>query len=152
MAGRKVRCPSCNAVLVVPQPKPAGDVEEEALQLLLGDPEPKASAIRSEPPAAVSPIEQGIRRADPAPGLAKPPPSVEKGKRRRPKTGSRDRDSEGSGFSIAVNPEITSGLLMMAGGAIWFFLGLAGGRIFIYAPILFVLGIGAVIRGFTGND
>ncbi len=41
---------------------------------------------------------------------------------------------------------------MMVGAAVWFFAGLAAGYIYPYAPILFVLGIGAVIRGFTGQD
>jgi len=41
---------------------------------------------------------------------------------------------------------------MMLGAVVWFFLGLAAGRIFFYPPILFVFGIGAVVRGFTGRN
>jgi hypothetical protein len=64
----------------------------------------------------------------------------------------RVRKSEGSGFSIAVHPAIISGLLMMVGAAVWFFVGLSAGIIYFYPPVLFVLGIGAIIRGFTGRE
>ena len=51
-----------------------------------------------------------------------------------------------------MNGSVVTGLLMMAGAAIWFFVGLAGGIIFFYPPILFVLGIASVVRGFAGGD
>ncbi len=157
MAGRKVRCPSCNAVLVIPQPKPAGDVEDEALQLLLDDSGPKQSkesySIRAEPPTPAKPVEEGIRRAEPAARAAKPPAPVKKAKPRGPKTWSRETESEGGGgFSIAVHPSISSGLLMVVGGALWFCVGMANGRLYPYSAVLVVLGIGAIIRGFTGKD
>ncbi len=41
---------------------------------------------------------------------------------------------------------------MMAGAVIWFVVGLAAGWIFFYPPVLFVLGIVAVVRGFMGAD
>jgi hypothetical protein len=44
------------------------------------------------------------------------------------------------------------GLLMMLAATVWFFGGLAYGRIFFYPPILFLLGIGAIIRGFMGKE
>jgi hypothetical protein len=44
------------------------------------------------------------------------------------------------------------GLAMMAIAAVWFLVGLAGGIIFYYPPILFVIGLVGFIRGlFTGN-
>lgn len=33
------------------------------------------------------------------------------------------------------------GLLMMAGAAIWFFVGLAAGYIYFYPPVMFVIGL-----------
>ena len=42
---------------------------------------------------------------------------------------------------------------MMVGAVVWFFGALFFlDRIFFYPPIMFVLGIGAVIRGFTGQE
>ena len=43
-------------------------------------------------------------------------------------------------------------ILVVAGAAIWFFAGLAAGRIYFYPPILFCLGIGAIINGFRGTE
>src|SRR5262249_21771708 len=39
---------------------------------------------------------------------------------------------------IAIHPSILAGLAMMAGAAIWFFAGLAAGRIYFYPPIPFL--------------
>jgi hypothetical protein len=51
---------------------------------------------------------------------------------------------------IHITPAVMGGLLSMAFGAIWFFLGLAGNRIYFYAPVMFCLGLFAVIRGLLG--
>ena len=42
---------------------------------------------------------------------------------------------------------IWGGVGMMVGAVVWFVVGWMAGRIFIYPPILFVLGIAAVGRG-----
>jgi len=42
---------------------------------------------------------------------------------------------------------IWGGVGMMVGAVVWFVVGWAAGRIFIYPPILFVLGIVAVGKG-----
>lgn len=149
LAGRKIRCPQCQGIVPVPQ-KP--DAEEEALAILLADPpaEPQLPAraggheLHPElPPAASS------RTTRPgSPGL----PPLQAGEVKKPARRPRRPRGEWSIPSISVHPEIITGLLMMLGAAVWFFVGLAAGRIFFYPPILFVLGIGAVIRGFTGGD
>ena len=54
--------------------------------------------------------------------------------------------------TIEVNREIVAGICMMVGAALWFFLGLAAGIIYFYPPILFVLGIAAIFRGYSGGD
>ena len=41
---------------------------------------------------------------------------------------------------------------MMLGVVVWFVVGFVGGVIFFYPPVLFILGIGAVIKGFRGGD
>jgi hypothetical protein len=69
----------------------------------------------------------------------------------RPKR-SRD-DDERRGYSrIYVSPAVITGVLMMVGATVWFFGALALGVIFIYPPILFVLGLVAVVKGFLGHE
>ena len=41
---------------------------------------------------------------------------------------------------------------MMVGALVWLVVGLAFGWLFYYPPILFILGIAAVIRGLTANN
>ena len=57
-----------------------------------------------------------------------------------------------SGPPIVVGPQIVGGILMMVGAVVWFVLGLLGGIIFFYPPILFIMGILAVFRGAMGKD
>ena len=57
-------------------------------------------------------------------------------------------NSEGSFFNGAV----ISGLGMMAGAAIWFFVGLQNGVIFFYPPVLFVFGLISFAKGCFGYD
>lgn len=62
-----------------------------------------------------------------------------------------DRSSGGSGFAIN-GASIVTGILMMLGAVVWFVLGIILiDRIFIYPPILFVLGIVAVFKGMMGG-
>lgn len=148
LAGKRVRCPACQAVLTVPKP----DSEEAAVEFLLaeGPPPTPTPAAKRNPPA--EPDERDSYSASPPP-LPKPKPE----KRSRPdvpKQKRRSRD-EGSGWnfpSVAINPSIISGFLMMAGAVVWFVVGLYLGWIYFYPPILFVAGIGAIIRGFRGEE
>jgi hypothetical protein len=51
-----------------------------------------------------------------------------------------------------INGDIIAGLVMLAGAAIWFFWGLAVGRVFyVGPPILCLLGIIEIVRGFKGE-
>jgi len=67
----------------------------------------------------------------------------------------KDRDTTRDSFALekkGVDMGVVGGLLMMGGAAAWFFIGLAGGYIFFYPPVLFVIGIFALLKGlFTGN-
>jgi len=47
---------------------------------------------------------------------------------------------------------VFTGILMMAGAAVWFFGGLAAGYIFFYPPVLFLVGIGTVVKGLMGSE
>ncbi len=46
---------------------------------------------------------------------------------------------------------LVGGLVMMAIAAVWFFVGLAGGIIFFYPPILFIIGVIAAINGLVSG-
>jgi hypothetical protein len=152
LAGKKIRCPACKQVLVVPVPElvpePADD-DEAASYLMAEEPAPKRAAkVRDEDDERIT---------------AKPPPR-EKPKPRpieddRPVRKRRERvyyreEREQSRFSgLVISPSIVSGVLMMIGAVVWFIAGLAlVDRIYFYPPILFVLGIGAVWRGATGQE
>src|SRR5262249_53690769 len=154
LAGRKIRCPDCGAACAVPAAQKSA--EDEAFQTLLDDgPDTSgetdretlrtAEAIRATPPPPA--------RKPPPLRPATPPPRARKKEwdPSRSKKVSRDlRREDDRGGGIAVHPEILAGIGMMVGALVWFFAGLAANRIFIYPPILFCLGIAAIIRGFKG--
>ncbi len=142
LAGNKIRCPDCRSILEVPETQAeiatAVEIDEDAPAL---PPEPRVR----KPQAPRLPDEYTASRTKATYD------SEAKAERSMPK--SKKRESSGSWFpAISVNSSIISGLLMMVGAVAWFVAGLAINRIFIYPPIMFVLGIGAIIKGFTGKD
>jgi hypothetical protein len=150
MAGRKARCPVCGQVLTVPVPQPRA-AEDEALEILFVD--DSVQAQPPPPPAAAVPRATPIPRPPQTPPLALPPRQTPFGERpkKRPKK-RRRRSSEGWGGGIAIHPSILAGVGMMIGAVVWFVVGLAAGWIYFYPPILFVLGIVAVVKGFMGSE
>lgn len=150
-AGKKVRCPACKEVLSVPVPEMDVEVEEDALNVLLIDEPNPPSPSRKE--TAIQDERASRRPAKPS----SPPKPVkvdyETERPRKRSVGSRPRERESRGYSgIAINGSIITGLLMMLGAVVWFVAGLAGGIIFFYPIILFVFGIAAIYRGFTGQE
>jgi len=81
----------------------------------------------------------------PDPHAAAPAPAAKKPRRVR-----EPREDGGGGFRIALSPAVAGGLVSMAVGAGWFFFALSNNRISIYAPVMFVFGLVAVVRGFFG--
>ena len=60
------------------------------------------------------------------------------------------RSAENEAFAPekkGVQKGIIGGIIMIAIAIIWFFVGLAAGYIFFYPPILFIIGIYALIKG-----
>jgi hypothetical protein len=52
-----------------------------------------------------------------------------------------------------MNAGVIGGVLMMVIAVVWFVLGFFYlRRIFLYPPILFVIGIGAFLKGLLGRD
>jgi hypothetical protein len=168
LAGRKARCPDCGTAFTIPVPqKPS--TEDEAGDFLLAD-SPKEEHLTqarespTKPPETKKAFRPGAVPNPPAPAPASvptptPTPTPPSAKPRsslatlfaKKKISKDDEPTEWSG-GIAIHPSILAGLAMMAGAAIWFFAGLAAGRIYFYPPILFCLGIGAIINGFRGTE
>lgn len=151
LAGRKIRCPSCNVSLTVP--KPETSAEDEALDILLGD----APAARPDPDRVSA--ESGIQTEEPrrpAPVRAEPPRPVStpkppaKPSKRRPARG--EDESGGRRFGIAVNGQIILGGVMLLGAVALGLLGLLNGYILFGSISLFVWGIVNIARGFRGED
>jgi hypothetical protein len=150
-AGKRVRCPGCgNAVEV---PVPGAEVEQEALAGLMSSegeydmappppppPSPSASApmMRPPPPPPVQPKNWG--GADVASG----------GK--HAKAARQPRVVFEQGWFGNINSGVLGGLLMIVIAAAWFGLGLMGGRIFFYPPVLAVIGLMSVFKGMAGGD
>jgi hypothetical protein len=68
-------------------------------------------------------------------------------KKKKPR---RDDDRRGGGISL--NPAVGTGALMIVGAIVWFVLGIVLiDRIFIYPPIMLVLGVVSVIKGLMGS-
>jgi hypothetical protein len=55
------------------------------------------------------------------------------------------------GWFGSLNAGSVGGLLMMLIAVVWFVGGLAAGIIFIYPPILFVLGVIALVKGLSNR-
>lgn len=81
----------------------------------------------------------------PDPHAAAPAPAS-----KRPRPARPPREDAGGGFRITLSPAVAGGLGSMAVGAGWFFFALSNNRISIYAPIMFVFGLVAVVRGVFG--
>ena len=148
VAGRKIRCPCCSAVLTVPKPEP--DAEEEALNVLLQESpdEPKTSRPRErdEPPPRTDSYQPPPRPAPPtfSKPIASTPPA-------KPKLVSRsNKEPRGLFNNVEWKPYIAvPGLVTMLIAVVWLVLGLMADRIFFYPIILFFIGGGAFFKGIT---
>jgi hypothetical protein len=142
-AGKRTKCPACGGALTVPAP-PAS-AEDDAFRLLEAAeaPERPARAAPPPPPSNWSAPRRPVAAAPP------PPPAAQAKTRPRPVRRPRD-DRGGGGFQIVLSPAVAGGLASMAIAGVWIALALSNNRIPIYAPVLFVFGLVAVVRGFFG--
>ncbi len=122
--------------------------DESAFRVLSEPEEPlrrKARVVEdSGPPrkAQFADDEPTPRRAQFVDDLSKPK------KKKKPR---RDDDRRGGGISL--NPAVGTGALMTVGAIVWFVLGIVLiDRIFIYPPIMLVLGVVSVIKGLMGHE
>ena len=143
LAGRKGKCPTCGEPITVPKAADPDDVEAAAAAALLdGDDGP------APPPAYSTPM--------PAPYAAQPRPDPKPAdppaRRKGPQLEFRTKEAPAPRRGIAIGGAAVTGLFMMGGAALWFVLGLAADRIFIYPPFLFVFGLIAFFRGLAGHE
>jgi hypothetical protein len=177
LAGRKVKCPQCAAVLTVPQPEPPA--EDQAYELLSDDgPEEEArprGRARSDSDEAVQ-TAPSRRRPAAAEDNEEDDPEERRRERRRRREKEQDEEEEEdrrsaqrrrehrrdvarieqprpryrSGFG-SLNAGIVGGLIMILIAVVWFGGGLMFGIIFFYPPILAIIGIGAIIKGLASR-
>jgi hypothetical protein len=143
LAGKRIRCPQCKSILAVPAKE--DEAEEMLLEVIAGEDEgpaerrPRRSAIRAEPPKPGPAYQRNIQDAKPA--IKKPPKSSREKERRVPRVAFEQ------GWFGSANSGVVGGLLMILIAVVWFVVGLMGGYIFFYPPILAVIGIIAIIKG-----
>ena len=149
LAGKKIRCPQCRSILVVLAKK--SEADDLVLEVLAADDEDEANrgssrraAIQSEPPEVKPVRRRAVEDEEPMP-RKRPRP------RREIRRGGPSVTFERGWFG-SVNAGVIGGVLMMIIAVVWFVVGLACGILFYYPPILFVIGIIAIIKGGLGNN
>lgn len=171
-AGRKVRCPNCKETMVASAPEearaeevPELDVEEVAVTATppLVTPAPASFEFeedrpRSRPKRRDEEEDEGEDDDRPRRKSRSRDEDEEEDddRPRRRKRRDEDDDDDPRSKRLPPAPEINNttplatigvGILMMFGAVVWFVGGLFFDYIFFYPPILFILGIVAVVRG-----
>ena len=143
-AGKKVKCPCGTATAVTragaapPAPMPANDPFG-----MPADNDPFAAPpgeFGENPYAASSEGGYGIASA---PAYMSAPKPRKKAKRKK-----KTLAPSGAGLDMG---QVLSGVGMMVGAVVWLVVGLMCGRFFIYPPILFIMGLGTMIKGFMSS-
>jgi hypothetical protein len=174
-AGRRVKCPACNAVGTVPAPEPEFEVVED--EQLAPTPAPAKGRPVAKPAASRDDDDDddgrgyGVAKADDDEDdkpRAKKKPDFRKGSGRtdddddededRPKKKKRKKrppEKQESGRSFegnVINGGVGIGVLVMIIAVVWFVVGLANDIIFFYPPVLFIIGLVAFFKGLTGQE
>lgn len=149
LAGRKVRCPACRDVLSVPDYEEEPEPEPEVIEAIAADPAEDDDDFRvTARPGSRS--SRPVRRREPE--LDTPPPRKRRRRRLRHDDDRGPRVAFERGWFGSVNAGVAGGLLMIVIAIVWFVVGLAGGIIFFYPPVLLVIGIVAMIKGMMGGE
>jgi phage FluMu protein Com len=146
-AGQKGKCPECNNPMAVPQATVAA-------------PAPAAPKVRSVRPAVASQPQDEFPFAPMAeiPDVEAESPFAQIGKSTSTtrRAGRRTEGGRGDGsFELerkGINGGVIGGILMMGIAVIWFVGGLMMDLIFIYPPILFVIGAVGLIKGLADGN
>jgi hypothetical protein len=179
-AGKRVKCPACNAVATAPSPEPMFEVVEDPVEPLA--PVAPVKAKPTAKPAVADDDEDDGRRGygvarpsrddDEDEPRAKKKPNFRKGSRRRdddedddddrPRRKKRRPRSHREAGAMA-GADAGKRILYMVGGGILVLIGIAlavagwnmegrgSVRLLIFGVILAICGLGTTVRGITGN-
>jgi hypothetical protein len=164
--GKKVRCPQCGQVLAVPAAVAAAPA---ATTRKLSTNAVTAGSKRASVPVKAPPASRPVAEVDdvefiddaddpyvdlPAPDEDDLPPRQRP--RSKPKKRKKIRKSSSGGAFGAEKGMLGAGVLggmgLMAAAVVWFVVGLMFGYIFYYPPVMFVIGLIAMIKGFISRD
>jgi hypothetical protein len=138
LAGRRARCPKCSSILTVPNPHIESDPADVSFTDTPNDAEKEPVCDEPEAPASTAITDRPLYRGS-TPVKKRLPISKRKGKKegRRPPM-------------LFINGEVATGVVMIVASIAWFVGGLVWlHRLFFYPPILLVLGIAAIYKGFV---
>ena len=166
-AGKKVKCPQCQQVSVAEAPPQFEVVEDD-------EPLPKPRAV-AKAVSKSSDVEVDDDDDDDRPRRKKrrdddeddddvrasrkrrrrddDDDEDERPRRKKPRTKKSKKKQQSGAFATEksiANGGVAIGLLVMLGAVVWFVIGFMNDRIFFYPPILFIVGLVAVIKGMLG--
>jgi hypothetical protein len=165
-SGKRIRCPSCKEILEVPEagaapttPVPRKDSVSPSAISEKGQPKRRSSAPEDDERPTSRKSRSGIKKE-----LPEELPEIEDEEEERPRKKSRLKKNvagtgtknvsgstwglEGAGFRRGV----LGGIAMMVIACVWFVGGLFAGYIFFYPPILFIIGLVALIKGIIDGN
>lgn len=142
LAGKKIRCPECQSILAVPAKE---DDDDLPMEVMPADEEP----VRRNASRAAVQAEPNPRRREEKDD--EEPPIQKRSKRSRNIKKREPLVSFEPGWFGSINSGVVGGLLMMLIAVVWFVVGLIGGIIFFYPPILFIVGFIAIVKGALDN-
>jgi hypothetical protein len=138
MLGKRVKCPACATMWQTAGPIVDAEVVPEAPQAKQEWVDDSMSNEYRLAPNQPAPYRPALR-----------PPAqsrVYQSKSREPDTGFFAPERRG------ISKGVLGGFIMMTIAVVWFVAGFAAGFIFYYPPILFLIGLYALVKGvFTGN-
>jgi hypothetical protein len=150
LVGRWVRCPACKETANVPE---AGEAPKPAFEVIEDEPAPPPARKRVTAEAAPFRFDDD---APPPRPRSRPDQEYDGPRKASKRKRSRPKEEEPQGhFALerrVVNGGVLGGLAAMVGAVVWFVLGLQADRIFFYPPILFILGMFAVVKGLVGGN
>ena len=159
VAGKKVRCPKCKGVIAVPaytpQPTPAVRGSQTAAA-----PKKKKRTHRKRPGPKTEDLFASDGVLSQGEAVTSSSGQLPPRRKQRKKKGTKPRLA-GTGNEAPTGPKrvrqsfgdrllhggVITGILTMIGAAAWFFIGLAGGVIFFYPPVLFIIGVVTCVKG-----
>lgn len=160
LAGKTGKCPSCGALMKIPVPSPPAVAAPGPERKPPVRKPPRRSGESQADPPGVPPRRPPIRSESASPPLQDPAtnsgvPQIQVTEPDWSSTLKQRSASEGGLFAPekkGIQAGVLGGVTMIAISLVWFFGGLAAGIIFYYPPILFVIGLFALIQGLmTGN-